>query len=253
MIVSFGDVGVKQSSAAQQSRHMSSAEQTQASVLLVEDDERLAPLVQRHLQQSGFGVEWVKTAAEADDAFGRSAFDVAILDLMLPGEDGLSYCRRLRSVRDVGIIIVTARGADADRIMGLCLGSDDYLTKPFSLWELEARVRAVLRRYVRTTRPGRANAGLLALDLAQRTAMLAGEMLDLTRSEFDILALMTAQPGVVFSRERLLEAIQGGGSDAYDRAVDTHISNLRRKLERNPRAANYIKTVWGVGYRLEPK
>jgi two-component system phosphate regulon response regulator OmpR len=222
-------------------------------LLLVEDDERLAPLVQRHLTESGFRVEWVTNAVDADAALRRRPLDLAILDLMLPGEDGLTLCRRLRKTHDLGIIMVTARGEEADRIVGLDLGADDYLTKPFSLWELEARIKAVLRRYAKGAKPRRTVVGPFVIDHDQRTMTMDGERLDLTRSEFDIIALLSTQPGVVFSRERLLETLQGGESAAFDRAVDTHISNVRRKLAAAAAGSDYIKTVWGVGYRLEVK
>jgi DNA-binding response OmpR family regulator len=222
-----------------------------ANLLLVEDDERLAPLVLRHLRESGFETAWAKSAKDADTILEREPVDLAILDIMLPGEDGLSFCRRLRKSRDIGIVMVTARGEEADRIMGLGIGADDYLAKPFSLWELEARIKAVLRRYAKSVEPPVKTIGPFSIDLEQRRVSRDGQMIDLTRSEFDLLAVMIGQPGIVFSRERLLETLQGGESGAFDRAVDTHVSNLRRKLEHDPKAPQHIKTVWGVGYRFE--
>lgn len=222
------------------------------SLLLVEDDERLAPLVVRHLSESGFDVAWAKSADEADAVLAARPVDLAILDIMLPGEDGLSLCRRLRRRSDIGIVMVTARGAEADRIMGLGIGADDYLPKPLSLWELEARVRAVLRRTARADVPPRVKAvGPFVIDFERRGVTRDGAPIDLTRSEFDVLTTLVSQPGTVFSRERLLQAVQGGESDAFDRAVDTHVSNLRRKLEDDPKSPRHIKTVWGVGYRFE--
>jgi DNA-binding response OmpR family regulator len=221
-------------------------------LLLVEDDERLAPLVQRHLVESGFIVRWARDSAEADKLTEEGPIDLAILDIMLPGEDGLSLCRRLRKgARDIGIIMVTARGEESDRIMGLSIGADDYLTKPFSLWELEARIKAVLRRCAKNFAPQVRIAGPLAIDIEQRTVAMNGERIELTRSEFDLLAQLTSAPGMVFTRERLLETIQGGESEAFDRAVDTHIGNLRRKIETDPKSPRHLKTVWGVGYRFE--
>ena len=172
---------------------------------------------------------------------------------MLPGVDGLTLCRRLRKDYDLGIVMVTARGEEADRIRGLELGADDYLPKPFSLWELEARLRAVLRRYGGKASGSKTlrRAGPLTLDLAGRCVRRGETVLDLTRSEFDLLARLTAEPGRVFSRDQLLESIQGGDTDAFDRAVDTHISNLRRKIGDDPRAPRLLRTVWGVGYRFE--
>jgi DNA-binding response OmpR family regulator len=221
------------------------------SLLLVEDDERLAPLVVRHLRESGFSVHWAKNTREADSVLEQQPVQLAVLDIMLPGEDGLSFCRRLRKVSDIGVIMVTARGEESDRIMGLGIGADDYLAKPFSLWELEARIKAVLRRYARLAEPVTKTLGPFSMDFEQRRVSREGQPVELTRSEFDLLAVMAGQPGAVFSRERLLEVLQGGGSEAFDRAVDTHISNLRRKLENDPKTPRYIKTVWGVGYRFE--
>jgi two-component system phosphate regulon response regulator OmpR len=220
-----------------------------ASLLLVEDDDVLAPLVVRHLEESGFRIAWVPDGAQAWDHLNRERVDLAILDIMLPGEDGLSLCRRIRKLHGSAIVMVTARGQEADRILGLDLGADDYLPKPFSLWELEARIKAVLRR---TAAPGQqAASGPLDIDPEHRSATLHGRLLDLTRSEFDLLARLAAEPGRVFSRDLLLDSIRGGDSDAYDRAIDTHISNLRRKIGDDPRAPHLLKTVWGVGYRLE--
>lgn len=223
-------------------------------VLIVEDDAVLAPLVVRHLSDSGFDVRWEANGAAAFDQVQDNPPNVVVLDLMLPGEDGLSLCRRLRNAFDIGIVMVTARGEEADRIRGLELGADDYLPKPFSLWELEARLRAVLRRYGGVQSTGTSDqrsVGPLTFDLASRTVRLNGRSIDLTRSEFDILARLTADPGRVFNRDQLLESVQGGETEAFDRAIDTHISNLRRKIGDDPRAPRLLKTVWGVGYRFE--
>jgi two-component system phosphate regulon response regulator OmpR len=224
-----------------------------AKVLLIEDDAALAPLVVRHLSDSGFDVAWAADAAAAEPHLAAGDLDLVVLDVMLPGEDGLSVCRRLRKAGDTAIVMVTARGEESDRIMGLELGADDYLAKPFSLWELEARIKAVLRRYARRDQdagPLR-RAGPFAIDLDRRTVAHHGRTLELTRSEFDLLARLTGEPGRVFTREALLACVQGGETDAFDRAVDTHISNLRRKLGDDPREPRHLKTVWGVGYRFE--
>ena len=218
------------------------------SLLLVEDDDVLAPLVVRHLEESGFAVTWAKDGAAAWGHLGARPVDLAILDVMLPGEDGLSLCRRIHKQHDTAIIMVTARGEEADRIRGLDLGADDYLPKPFSLWELEARIKAVLRR-TGTRKP--IPLGPLQIDAEQRLATFKGQTLDLTRTEFDLLAKFAAEPGRVFSRDLLLDCVKGGGSDAFDRAIDTHISNLRRKIGDDPKAPTFLKTVWGVGYRFE--
>lgn len=222
-----------------------------ASILLVEDDEGLAPLVVRHLTESGHRVAWVAGAADAWDRLRAGGVDMVVLDLMLPGEDGLSLCRRIRREHAVGVIMVTARGQEADRILGLRLGADDYLAKPFSLWELEARILAVLRRLPAAGAPPPRRAGPFAVDPSRRTATMGGRVLDLTRSEYDLLERFVSDPGRVFTRQDLLECVRGGETDALDRAVDTHVSNLRRKLEPDPKAPRHLKTVWGVGYRLE--
>jgi two-component system phosphate regulon response regulator OmpR len=220
-----------------------------ASLLLVEDDDVLAPLVVRHLTESGFSVASAPDGKTAWDHLESHSIDLAILDIMLPGEDGLSLCRRVRKrFPAIAIIMVTARGEESDRILGLDLGADDYLPKPFSLWELEARIKAVLRRSGARPAP---IAGPLQLDPDRRTASFKGQALDLTRTEFDLLAKFAAEPGRVFSRDLLLDCVKGGESDAYDRAIDTHISNLRRKIGDDPKAPAFLKTVWGIGYRLE--
>lgn len=221
-------------------------------VLVIEDDAALADLVARHLADSGFAVATAPDAARGWDHLASTAVDLVVLDIMMPGEDGLSLCRRIRREHDVGIVMVTARGEESDRIVGLELGADDYLPKPFSLWELEARLKAVLRRYARNIAAVQERrAGPFRIDLEQRVVTVADRRIDLTRSEFDLFARLTAEPGRVFSREMLLASVQGGETDAFDRAVDTHISNLRRKLEADPKAPRHIKTVWGVGYRFE--
>ena len=221
-----------------------------ASLLLVEDDDVLAPLVVRHLEESGFSTHWAPDGEAAWSWLENHPVDLAILDIMLPGEDGLSLCRRLRKrFAATAIVMVTARGEEADRIRGLDLGADDYLPKPFSLWELEARIKAVLRR-AGGAKPAIGD-GPLQIDPDKRSATFHGHPLDLTRTEFDLLLKFAAEPGRVFSRDLLLDCVKGGESDAYDRAVDTHISNLRRKIGDDPRSPAHLKTVWGVGYRFE--
>jgi two-component system phosphate regulon response regulator OmpR len=217
-------------------------------ILLIEDDDRLAPLVVRHLEDSGYHVGWCADGAAALDAYEAEKPDLIVLDVMLPGEDGLSLCRKIRRQGDVAIVMVTARGEESDRILGLELGADDYLAKPFSLWELEARIKAVLRRY---RRDPAAPTGALEIDEARRSVTQFGRAIDVTRSEFDLLLRLMSEPGRVFSRDQLLDCVKGGETDAFDRAVDTHISNLRRKIESDPKAPAMIKTVWGVGYRFE--
>jgi DNA-binding response OmpR family regulator len=224
-----------------------------ARLLLIEDDAVLAPLVVRHMTDSGYAVAWAADAIAAYALLERERPDLVVLDVMLPGEDGLSLCRRIRRHHDVAIIMVTARGQESDRILGLEIGADDYLAKPFSLWELEARIKAVLRRYARSIpRAGNVRTvGPFVIDVAQRRVAIDGRAIELTRSEFDLFDRLTSDPGRVFTRESLLECVLGGETGAWDRAIDTHVSNLRRKIECDPKAPRYLKTVWGVGYRFD--
>jgi DNA-binding response OmpR family regulator len=224
-------------------------------ILLVEDDEGLAPLVVRHLCESGLEADWAASAELAQEKLdGDQSYDLVVLDVMLPGEDGLSFCRRIRKTHDLPIIMVTARGETSDRIRGLEIGADDYLPKPFSLWELEARIRALLRLCGRmraqddpaSTR----ELGDILIDADNRAVQWRGKPIELTRSEFDILDRLTRHPGSVLTREQLLNCVRGGETEAFDRAVDTHISNLRQKLEVDPKTPQRLKTVWGVGYKF---
>ena len=221
-------------------------------ILLVEDDRKLAPLVRSFLEDNHFDVAWAADGDEGWRQFERFEPDLVVLDLMLPGRDGLTLCRQIRAGSRAGILILTARGDEADRVVGLELGADDYLTKPFGLRELLARIRAILRRYRMDGKPEASatrTVGPFTLEAGGRTLSRNGEPIELTRSEFDILDRLTRSPGRVYSREELLHEIRGGETKAYDRAVDTHISNLRAKIEADPRKPEFIQTVWGVGYR----
>lgn len=221
-------------------------------ILLVEDDRKLAPLVQSFLEDHHFEVSWAQDGDQGWREFGRFEPDLVVLDLMLPGRDGLSLCKEIRATHATGILILTAKGDESERIVGLELGADDYLTKPFSLGELLARIRAILRRYklvaseaadgVRKVEP-------FAVDLGRRALSRGDEPIELTRTEFDLLERLTRSPGRVYSREELLDAVRGGETEAFDRAVDRHISNLRGKIEANPKDPQFVQTVWGVGYR----
>ena len=220
-------------------------------ILLVEDDRKLAPLVRRFLEDHHFEVSWSADGEEGWRVFERLDPDLVVLDLLLPGRDGLTLCRQIRETSQAGILILTAKGDETDRVIGLELGADDYLTKPFGLPELLARVRAILRRCrpsiveESTTR----NVGPFAIDLQRRTLSREGSSIELTRSEFDLLIRLTRTPGRVFTRDELLHEIRGGETEAFDRAVDSHISNLRAKIEADPKNPQFIRTVWGVGYR----
>jgi DNA-binding response OmpR family regulator len=220
-------------------------------ILVVDDEARIVKLVRDYLERAGFDV---LSAPDGETALTLARLeqpDLIILDLMLPAVDGLDVCRRLRQESGVPIIMLTARVEEADRIVGLELGADDYVTKPFSPRELVARVRATLRRASGEVGPTTVlRVGDVELDTASLDANVAGEPVDLTPTEFQLLATLVRQPGRIFSREQLLEAVHGVAFDGYDRSVDSHIKNLRRKIEPDPRRPRYIQTVYGVGYRF---
>jgi DNA-binding response OmpR family regulator len=207
--------------------------------------------VRDYLERAGFDVLAARDGETALTLARVERPDLIVLDLMLPGVDGLDVCRRLRRESGVPIIMLTARVEEADRIVGLELGADDYVTKPFSPGELVARIRATLRRAGGEVGPSTMlRAGDVELDTASLTATVAGRPVDLTSTEFQLLATLVRQPGRIFSREQLLEAIHGVAFDGYDRSVDSHVKNLRRKIEPDPRQPSYIQTVYGVGYRF---
>jgi len=220
-------------------------------ILVVDDEARIVKLVRDYLERAGFAV---LTAGDGETALTmarRERPDLIVLDLMLPGVDGLDVCRRLRQESGVPIIMLTARVEETDRIVGLELGADDYVTKPFSPGELVARVRATLRRA--RGEVGQATvirAGDVELDTATLSAAVAGQPVDLTPTEFELLATLARYPGRIWSREQLLEAVHGVAFESYDRSVDSHIKNIRRKIEPDPRRPRYIQTVYGVGYRF---
>ena len=220
-------------------------------ILVVDDEARIVKLVRDYLTRAGFDVLEARDGDRALTMARVERPDLIILDLMLPGADGLDVCRRLRKESDVPIIMLTARVEEADRIVGLELGADDYVTKPFSPGELVARVRATLRRASGELGPSTMlRAGDVELDTASLTVTVAEEPVDLTPTEFQLLAALVRQPGRIFTREQLLEAVHGVAFDGYDRSVDSHVKNLRRKIESDPRQPRYIQTVYGVGYRF---
>ncbi|HOG45584.1 MAG TPA: response regulator transcription factor [Anaerolineae bacterium] len=220
-------------------------------ILVVEDEVKIARLVRDYLENAGYRV---LTAHRGDEglALARSERpDLIILDLMLPGLDGLDLCRTVRRDSQVPVIMLTARADEADRLIGLELGADDYIVKPFSPREVVARVRAVLRR----ARGGEPEPEALRyedleLDVAGHTAAVAGRPVELTPTEFALLAAMMRAPGRVFSRLQLLDQVQGEAYEGYERTIDAHIKNLRQKIEADPRSPRYIVTVYGVGYKL---
>jgi two-component system alkaline phosphatase synthesis response regulator PhoP len=220
-------------------------------ILIVDDESRILKLVRDYLERAGFAV---LTARDGETALTLARVeqpDLIVLDLMLPGVDGLDVCRRLRQESGVPIIMLTARVEEADRIVGLELGADDYVTKPFSPRELVARVRATLRRVDGQLGPSSIiRTGEIELDVDALETTVAGRLVELTATEFQFLAALARQPGRIFTREQLLEAVHGISFDGYDRSVDSHIKNIRRKIEPDPRRPRYIQTVYGVGYRL---
>jgi DNA-binding response OmpR family regulator len=220
-------------------------------ILIVDDEARIVKLVRDYLERAGFDVIAARDGETALTLAHVEQPDLIVLDLMLPGVDGLDICRRLRQESGVPIIMLTARVEEADRIVGLELGADDYVTKPFSPRELVARVRATLRRAKGQMGPATIlRAGDVELDTASLTAVVAGQAVDLTSTEFQLLATLIRQPGRIFSREQLLEAVHGVAFEGYDRSVDSHVKNIRRKIEPDPRRPRYIQTVYGVGYRF---
>jgi len=225
-----------------------------ATIVVAEDERDLNNLLRRHLEDEGHRVVQVFDGVEAVASVRRGRADLMILDWMLPRLDGLEVCRRVRRESIVPILMLTARAEEIDRVLGLEVGADDYLTKPFSVRELLARVRAMLRRVdlLREASAGAAApallvAGPLRVDLAQHVASLEGRPLELTPKEFDLLALLVRHPGRAYARDYLMEAVWGYESGGFDRTVDTHILRLRKKLGA---AGAWIETVWGVGYRF---
>ncbi len=222
-------------------------------VLVVEDELRIARLVRDYLRQAGFDVLEATDGASALSLARSEKPDMIVLDIGLPGLDGLDVTRKLRATSSVPIIMLTARTDESDRIVGLELGADDYVTKPFSPKELVARIRAVLRRADATLGGGEiVRAGPLTINIPKRTVTLQDAEIELTSTEFDLLLTMGRQPGRVYTRAQLLDAVHGVSfeSDSYERSIDAHIKNIRRKIEPDPRHPSLIKTVYGLGYKF---
>ena len=222
-----------------------------ATVLVVDDEPKIAQLARDYLEHAGFRVSTAANGKSALQAAARERPDLIVLDLRLPDMDGLDVTRTLRKESTVPIIMLTARGEEADKLVGLELGADDYMTKPFSPKELVARVRAVLRRWELARIGGDTlRAGDLALDLPRMRADAGGRPIDLTPTEFHLLAAMARYPGRVYTRAQLLDALHGMAFESYERAIDAHVKNIRRKLEPDARRPRYLLTVYGVGYKL---
>jgi DNA-binding response OmpR family regulator len=214
-------------------------------VLVVDDEPPIVHLVCGYLEREGWTVQVATDGREALEVVRRDRPDVVVLDLMLPGLDGIEVCRELRTFSDAFIVMLTARSEEVDKLVGLAVGADDYLTKPFSPRELIARIKALQRR----ARASTASAPGLDVDVSRRIARVDGRPVELTRTEFEILAVLAREPGAVVDRPALLASVWGPGYDD-DHLVDVHIANLRRKLGDNPERPRFVETVRGVGYRL---
>jgi DNA-binding response OmpR family regulator len=219
-------------------------------ILVVDDELKIARLVRDYLTEAGFDVTLASTGPSALAAARSQRPDLVILDLGLPGMDGYDVTRSIRARSSIPIIMLTARSNETDRIVGLELGADDYVVKPFSPRELVARVKAVLRRTGGEIATETIRAKNLVMDIPRRMVERDGEGIDLTATEFELLRILSASPGRVFTRGQLLDSIRGVSSESYERAIDAHIKNLRKKLEPDPRRPVYVITVYGVGYKF---
>jgi two-component system phosphate regulon response regulator OmpR len=232
---------------------------TPPKVLVVDDDVKLRDLLSRYLTEQGFQVATLPDGRDLDKKLQRDPPHIVVLDLMLPGEDGLAICRRLRGAgENVPIVMLTAKGEDVDRIVGLEMGADDYLPKPFNPRELVARIHAVLRRHGDHVAPGapategRVDFGPWTLDLAARTLEREGEKVQLTTGEFALVKVFVAHPRQPLAREKLMLLARGRDHDVFDRAIDVQVSRLRKLVEPDPANPRYIQTIWGFGYVFVP-
>jgi two-component system phosphate regulon response regulator OmpR len=225
-------------------------------VLVIDDDASLRELLSDYLRQEGFEVSGVEDGTAMFEWLETHQADLLILDLMLPGEDGLTLARRLRTIDDTPIIMLSARGEDIDRIVGLEVGADDYLAKPFNPRELLARIRAVLRRRAPVTETPQTEAAVFGpyrLDIAARQLTRDGEAVTLTGSEFDLLRIFVEHPNQMLHRDRLLDLLKGYERNPFDRSIDVQVARLRAKIEPNKKQPIYIRTVWGRGYIFTPQ
>ncbi len=221
-------------------------------ILVVDDEKRLVALVESYLKQEGYRVVTAHNGKDALTVARRDKPDLIVLDVMMPEMDGYEFMRNHRAENNTPIILLTARVDDEEKVIGLEVGADDYMTKPFRPRELVARVRAVLRRAGENEPSAKVlKAADIILDRDSRTVKVAEAFVDLTPSEFDILTALMASPGRVYSRLDLLDIIQGVRYEGYERTIDTHVKNLRGKIENDPRAPQYVETVYGVGYRFK--
>ncbi len=224
-------------------------------ILVVDDEPKISKMIADYLKATGFDVESAENGIQALSRLEEASPDLMVLDVMMPGIDGFDVVRRIREISTLPVILLTARAAENDKLVGLELGADDYLTKPFSMKELAARIRAVLRRSKGFSREAAASTQVLksvdiVLDLEKRTVHRGGQPVQLTGVQFDILAHLMENPGRVFTRMQLLESVQDHAFEGYERTIDVHIKNIRKALEPNPSRPVYVLTVWGVGYKL---
>jgi DNA-binding response OmpR family regulator len=225
----------------------------QRTILVVDDEPQILKVLKAYLDKAGYKTLAVDNGLKAVDVFQAEQPDFVILDLNLPGMDGLDVCRTIRRTSDVPILMLTARVEEADRLIGLELGADDYVIKPFSPREVVARVRTIFRRTQNSpAASNRIQVGSLQIDLDEHTVQLGERSIDLTPTEFEILVVLARQPRRVFSRLQIMELAQGDSFEGYERTIDAHIKNLRLKFEPDPRHPAFIQTVFGLGYKYEP-
>lgn len=221
-------------------------------ILIADDEKKISEMIRDYLQAVGFEVEEAANGLKAIELLESFKPHLVVLDVMMPGLDGFDVVRRIREESDTPIILLTARAAEQDKLIGLELGADDYMTKPFSMKELAARIRAVLRRSSGSALgdAGISRLGPIVLDREKRTVLRDGRKVELTGAQFDILARMMEYPGKVFTRMQLLESVQDHAFEGYERTIDVHIKNIRKAIETDPAQPVFILTVWGVGYKL---
>jgi DNA-binding response OmpR family regulator len=225
-----------------------------STILLVDDEDSIQTLLTYPLERDGYRVVQARDGEEALKRFSEEPVDLVVLDVMLPKLDGLEVCKRLRSESTVPIIMLTARGDELDKVLGLELGADDYITKPFSIREFRSRIRALLRRavtpHVALEREDVVDRGEVRIDVPRRTVEVRGEVVQLTFIEFELLVILASNPGVVFSRRELLERLRGSADYREPRTIDVHVRHLREKIENDPAAPELIVTIRGAGYRF---
>jgi DNA-binding response OmpR family regulator len=220
-------------------------------IMVIDDEKKIVQLVKAYLERDSYKVLAASAGQEALSLAQREKPDLVVLDLMLPGLSGLDVCRSLRQESDVPIIMLTARAEETDKLVGLELGADDYVTKPFSPRELVARVRAVLRRTEAAPMVERVAQGDITVDLVRHETWVRGNLVPLTPTEFELLATLIQSPGRVFTRLQLLDKVLGLEYEGYERTIDAHVKNLRQKIEADPRNPRYVVTVYGVGYKFQ--